>query len=269
MYKSNCEQKKLTSVIQMQKDSLNDIQKDYFSSHELEYNEAMKTYENIPPLLDITNQNGSTVVYNNKHRSRFMVQKNNTQNLMHSFDNILTPLETKTHYDQLSPFSSAKTLNKLGNTVQKSARKHNDTIICNRLANDVSESHRTFKERSVEKVATQNTFPHKNHQRCSSKNSVHSFKNNVSRSSSKLGSSIQSSSWFANVGERPSLQSSVIKSSSKYSLSKYNTEPRSCEINSLTSEDGPGSFRIDSAHKKGKMRIINREKQNSKSNRAF
>lgn len=194
MYKSNCEQKKLTSVIQMQKDSLNDIQKDYFSSHELEYNEAMKTYENIPPLLDITNQNGSTVVYNNKHRSRFMVQKNNTQNLMHSFDNILTPLETKTHYDQLSPFSSAKTLNKLGNTVQKSARKHNDTIICNRLANDVSESHRTFKERSVEKVATQNTFPHKNHQRCSSKNSVHSFKNNVSRSSSKLGSSIQSSS---------------------------------------------------------------------------
>lgn len=117
----------------MQKDSLSDLQKEYFTTHDVGYSNAMRTFDQIPPLLDMTNQCEGSMIVNNKHRGNFMIKERNKENLMNSFDNILTPLDNRTHYEQISPFSSAKTLNRLGKTTKKmSLRKSdnpNDTTI--------------------------------------------------------------------------------------------------------------------------------------------
>lgn len=240
IYKMSCEKNKLNSVIQLQKESMNELQKDYYESRELDYNEATKrTFEKIPPLLDITNNNDGSVIYN-KYKKPYLRNDSKKENLLHSFDNILTPLETRTHYDQISPFSSAKTLNKLGKTFQtKSDCDHksdkNDTAVCNSLMQDISESQQTIK------INVEHTC------KSSSKN--------LSNSSSK----------FRHIGES---SQSIGKSSSKYNLSKYRTEPHSHALNSPIDEDVEFSNQKCKG-RRGKLRVIkHREEKYSRIDRS-
>jgi hypothetical protein len=248
MYKSNWEQKKLHSVIQMQKDSLSDLQREYFSTHDVGYSNAMKTFDQIPPLLDMTNQWEGSMIVNNKHRSNLFIKELNKENLMNSFDNILTPLDNRTHYEQISPFSSAKTLNKLGKTSKKmnfrKSENLNNTTICNRFIHDVSDSHHTIKEASLER--TDSDMP--NYETCRGSH-YRSHSKNISMSSSK----------FAYIAENSS--NSVIKSGSKYTMSKQKTERRSNGVNSPLSDQS--SKKDTSGQKKGKIKIINRMKKDS------
>lgn len=247
MYKISCEKKKLNSVIQLQKESMNELQKDYYEYRDMDYNEATKrTFEKIPPLLDITNKNDGSVIYNTKYRKPYLRNDSKKENLLHSFDNILTPLETRTHYDQISPFSSAKTLNKLGKTVQKSdceKSDKNDTAVCNSLMQDISESQQTIK--------------------CHDKNSYIEY---ITKSNSKNMSN--SSSKFKHIGEGSN--PSIGKSCSKYNLSKYRTEPHSQALNSPIDEDVEFSNqKCTSSQKKGKLRVIkHREEKYSRVDRS-
>lgn len=74
----------------MQKDSLCDLQKDYYSqSQELDYSEiAKRNFDQMPPMLNMTYQGDR--VYNFKHQN---LSKNSSSkdNMMNSFDNVLAP----------------------------------------------------------------------------------------------------------------------------------------------------------------------------------
>lgn len=135
----------------MQKDSLCDLQKDYYShSQELDYSEMVKrNFDQMPPMLNMTYQGDG--VYNFKHQN-LTKNSNSKENMMNSFDNILAPLENRTFYDTISPFSSAKTLNKFGRTGLKdynNSLERNDTIHSAKLMNDISISHQTMDEGSI------------------------------------------------------------------------------------------------------------------------
>jgi hypothetical protein len=135
----------------MQKDSISDLQKDYYSqSQEIDYNDIDKrNFEQLPPMLNMTYQ--GDVAYNYKCQN---LSKNNIgkANMMSSFDNILAPLENRTFYDSTSPFSSSKTLNKFGKTTYKDyngSLERNNTVHSAKLMQDISVSHKAMDEGSI------------------------------------------------------------------------------------------------------------------------
>jgi hypothetical protein len=151
IFKSTWDKQKLHSVIQMQKDSISDLQKDYYSqSQEIDYNDIDKrNFEQLPPMLNMTYQ--GDVAYNYKCQN---LSKNNIgkANMMSSFDNILAPLENRTFYDSTSPFSSSKTLNKFGKTTYKDyngSLERNNTVHSAKLMQDISVSHKAMDEGSI------------------------------------------------------------------------------------------------------------------------
>lgn len=229
IYKVSWENRKLCSVIELQKGSLHDFDKDYsklLSDHIETENLVHRThikrnYETVPPYLETTNAcDGSSVLYK-KYQSRpNLIRDPTNDNILHSFDNILTPLEAKSNYEQISPFSSAKTLNRLGKTAnkfEKNALGMNMTDRCNRLIQDISESHQTIKDRSVSsRYLDENISYTENHHRSHSKN--------MSCSSAKHKQIIDQSS------------SSIVKWDSKLNISKNQHEMSSHTINSPLTE---------------------------------
>ena len=108
-------------------------------------NESIQTFENAN-VADI-----STIKFKKYQSKPNLGCASKQERFLNSFENTLTPLESKTQYDQMSPFSSAKTLNRLESLKNDKKRFmfNNETARWNRKVQDISESNLTLKEGSL------------------------------------------------------------------------------------------------------------------------
>lgn len=160
LYKMSCEKKKLNSVIQMQKDSLNELQKDYYNSQEYNHGyQDKRTFEHVPSDANLTYNGDSTVVFNPGSQNTFFHKNSTQENILHSFDN-LNQFESRTFHDQTSPFSSTRTLNKIQKTAKNSFTDSVDReLLTKHQLKQNSESQKTFNENHVNISETEFYYP--------------------------------------------------------------------------------------------------------------
>ena len=136
---------------------------------------------------------------------------------MNSFDNILAPLEVRSNSDQISPFESTKTFEKISHTENKFDANRTlercNTSAINRNTFEIKEN-LNKNERSMTQFNDQNNNSY-----------VENF-NNVSHTKNASCSD----SKFANYIDTSGFE--IIKSGSKYNMSKYHTESKILTKNS-------------------------------------
>ena len=252
IYRISTEKKRLLAVVEIQKGSLNDMDKDY-SKLLWEHIEGEKTFYNtlkgndsILPFDTTKIIDNSTVKYKNYQSKPNLIINSKQENLMHSFDNILTPLEAKSHYDQMSPFSSAKTLNRLEN-IRNDRTKFkiiNDTARWNRKIPDISESNLTLKDGSLSPDV------HYEH----SANWEY-----INKSHSKNMSFTSTWRCMDEV-----INNSILQSWSKCNISRYRQDVPLNTTRSPYSDEKDSLKKKYCNQKKGKIRIINQDKSKCK-----
>lgn len=208
-----------------------------------------KLYYYITIIVDNTTRpySHTSLAYNPPRK--FVSKKEAHKDLMmHSFDNILAPLEIKSQADQISPFNSTKTFEKYNKSSTRFDANRTlercNTGTLNHEIIDFSDRGTTRKERSMTQFNDQEN---------------NSYIENVVMTHNKTISC--SESKFSPQNDSGSLE--IAKSASKYSLNKYHTESR-------TSKNSPTSsgkdWQTSTLSKKGRIKIINQKAKTKRSN---
>ncbi|CAI2365045.1 unnamed protein product [Moneuplotes crassus] len=159
IYKVTSEKKKLNTVIQMQKASLNELQRDYYNSQErAEHCASKRTFDNEIYSYNQNVDEESTVVFNSSCKNERKTRKPIRDKVMHSLDNISSLKKFQT---RVSPSPSTRTLNKMQS---KERNSFTDSIESNlTLQNNIGihnvESQKAVKENTMNISETEFFYP--------------------------------------------------------------------------------------------------------------
>jgi len=99
-------------------------------------------------------------MYNSAVQNTFYKKHSGKDQMMNSLDNILAPFESKTFYENPSPFASTRTLNKIGKSkISLNSSTDREITIKNKLFKNKSEAQQQVKDFSGENTESELYFP--------------------------------------------------------------------------------------------------------------
>ena len=179
---------------------------------------TVSIYQYFMHFIDNTTKPYSHTSLGYNPPKKFVTKKQAQKDMMmNSFDNILAPLEVRSNSDQISPFGSTKTFEKISHTDNKFDA--NRTL---ERCNTSGTKRKTFEIKEnlgkTERSMTQYNDQENNSYVENFNNVTHT--KNASYSDSKFASYIDTSGF------------ETVKSGSKYNMSKYHTESKTLPRNS-------------------------------------